>query len=285
MSIFVIPGHGAGDPGACGNGYSEAERVRALAQRIKDFGGESVELADFDRNYYEDGGINYMWFDENTKVIELHMDAATPSARGGHVIICDQFEPDEYDIALEQLIVGMFPGRSITISRRGDLANPNRAANRGVNYRLVELGFITNAQDVATFNARMDELAQGIVDAMGGSVYTKDVAPSPAPEWTPSAPVPVLDIDDLARRVINGEFGNGEERKARLFPNYDAVQTRVNEMLGCSVSHVSGDPAEDIEGLAWRVINGEFGNGQERKDRLGDRYAAVQKRVNQLLGY
>lgn len=32
--IFVIAGHGAGDPGACGNGYQEAERVRALAARI-----------------------------------------------------------------------------------------------------------------------------------------------------------------------------------------------------------------------------------------------------------
>lgn len=278
MSIFVIPGHGAGDPGACGNGYSEAERVRALAQRIKDFGGESVELADFDRNYYADGGINSMWFDENTKVIELHMDAASPDARGGHVIICDQFDPDEYDTALESLIVGMFPGRSVAMSKRGDLANPNRAAARGINYRLVECGFITNAQDVATFNARMDELAQGIVDAMGGSVYTKEEAPAPAPEWTPSAPVPVLDIDDLARRVINGEFGNGDERKARLFPNYDAVQNRVNEILGCSVRR-----EVDIENLAWRVINGEFGNGQARRDALGENYAAVQKRVNEIL--
>lgn len=40
--LFVIAGHGAGDPGACGNGYSEAERVRALAQRIKTLGGNNV---------------------------------------------------------------------------------------------------------------------------------------------------------------------------------------------------------------------------------------------------
>lgn len=32
--LFIIAGHGAGDSGAVGNGYTEAERVRALASRI-----------------------------------------------------------------------------------------------------------------------------------------------------------------------------------------------------------------------------------------------------------
>ncbi len=38
-------------------------------------------------------------------------------------------------------------------------------------------------------------------------------------------------IDDLARRVINGDYGNGEERRQRLGADYDAVQRRVNEIL------------------------------------------------------
>ena len=29
MHLFIIAGHGAGDPGATENGYTEAERVRA----------------------------------------------------------------------------------------------------------------------------------------------------------------------------------------------------------------------------------------------------------------
>ena len=35
------------------------------------------------------------------------------------------------------------------------------------------------------------------------------------------------------------------------------------------------------EELAEKVINGEFGNGDERRQKLGDRYGAVQKLVNQ----
>lgn len=44
--LFVIAGHGHGDSGAVGNGYTEAERVRALANRIGQLGGSNVTLGD-----------------------------------------------------------------------------------------------------------------------------------------------------------------------------------------------------------------------------------------------
>ena len=36
--LFIIAGHGHGDSGAVGYGYTEAERVRALAQKLLDIG-------------------------------------------------------------------------------------------------------------------------------------------------------------------------------------------------------------------------------------------------------
>ena len=36
---------------------------------------------------------------------------------------------------------------------------------------------------------------------------------------------------DLAAGVMRGEYGNGDERKARLGANFNAVQKRVNELL------------------------------------------------------
>lgn len=44
-------------------------------------------------------------------------------------------------------------------------------------------------------------------------------------------------IDELAREVINGKWGNGEDRKARLTSagyNYQEVQNRVNQILGAN---------------------------------------------------
>lgn len=40
------------------------------------------------------------------------------------------------------------------------------------------------------------------------------------------------DISAIAQAVIRGDYGNGEERKRRLGAKYDAVQKRVNKILG-----------------------------------------------------
>lgn len=39
------------------------------------------------------------------------------------------------------------------------------------------------------------------------------------------------DVDEIAKQVIKGNFGNGKQRKELLGSNYDAVQKRVNEMI------------------------------------------------------
>lgn len=41
--------------------------------------------------------------------------------------------------------------------------------------------------------------------------------------------------------------------------------------------------ADDIESLAREVIRGNFGNGQTRKDLLGENYQLIQDRVNEIL--
>ncbi len=91
------------------------------------------------------------------------------------------------------------------------------------------------------------------------------------------------DVDDLARRVIAGEFGNGEARKAALGDRYAEVQSRVNEMLGAGGFSGGSSGGADVDALARAVIRGDYGNGAERKRRLGSLYDAVQARVNEIL--
>ena len=43
-------------------------------------------------------------------------------------------------------------------------------------------------------------------------------------------------IEELARKVINGDYGNGEERKQKLGNLYNEVQKRVNEILNKNAS-------------------------------------------------
>ena len=232
--LFVIPGHGAGDPGACGNGYQEAERVRALAQKIKDFGGDNVILGDFNLNSYRSNTIGKGVIPKECMILELHMDSSTSTkAKGGHIIINGNFKADKYDEALAKMISEMFPGRSKTISGRTDLANVKRAAAAGYNYRLMECCFISNADDVKKFNSNLDELAKNTLKCFEIDIKT-EVKPSASVVSTPVTSAPAKkSVEEIAREVLNGKWGNGDDRKNRLTAagyNYTEVQNAVNAL-------------------------------------------------------
>lgn len=86
---------------------------------------------------------------------------------------------------------------------------------------------------------------------------------------------PEKDIETLAREVIEGKYGNGDERKQALGSRYSEVQARVNEILS-----PSKEPKVDILDLVRKTIRGDFGNGEERKQALGENYSEVQREVN-----
>ncbi|MBQ1534260.1 MAG: hypothetical protein IIZ64_05545, partial [Erysipelotrichaceae bacterium] len=92
-------------------------------------------------------------------------------------------------------------------------------------------------------------------------------------------------VEELAKEVIEGKWGNGQERYDRLTAagyNYDEVQGLVNDIL-----HGKTGDKKDLEAVAKEVIQGKWGNGQERKDKLtaaGYNYSEVQALVNKLLG-
>lgn len=63
------------------------------------------------------------------------------------------------------------------------------------------------------------------------SAWDKYAGGSPS-HSTPSNPIETKSTEELAREVIDGKYGNGEDRKNALGSRYDEVQARVNEILG-----------------------------------------------------
>lgn len=259
--LFVIPGHGAGDSGACGNGYEEAERVRALATKIKQFGGDNVILADFSRNYYADGGINYLDISKDIPIVELHMDSGGYGAKGGHVIIqAGVGGADKYDRNIEAMIKRIFPGRASTLVERDDLANPARAAARGYNYRLVENGFISDAGDVATFNSRINDIAQGYLQAFGIPVKGVDVNAWPLILW-PS----------------NG--GNNQKFKLEKKGDFYVIRNKANDkVLDVSDNKVGSDvilykaKATGNDNQLWKLVKVDDFGMYEIESKLNKDY-------------
>ena len=95
-------------------------------------------------------------------------------------------------------------------------------------------------------------------------------------------------VDVIAKEVINGKWGNGDDRKSGLTAagyDYNTVQAKVNELLWQKAKPAA--PAKkpnDV--IAQEVINGKSGNGNDRINRLkaaGYDPTSVQKRVNEIL--
>lgn len=90
-------------------------------------------------------------------------------------------------------------------------------------------------------------------------------------------------VTEVAKEVVAGKWGNGEDRKSRLVAagyNYTEVQNQVNAILKGTTA------TKSVTEVAKEVIAGKWGNGTERKNRLtaaGYDYNAVQNKVNELL--
>lgn len=90
------------------------------------------------------------------------------------------------------------------------------------------------------------------------------------------------DVTTVAKEVIAGKWGSGDDRKKKLTAagyNYDTVQKKVNELLKTSAK-------KSVAEVAKEVVSGKWGNGADRKKKLeaaGYNYAEVQKEVNKLL--
>ena len=94
----------------------------------------------------------------------------------------------------------------------------------------------------------------------------------------------IASVDDLIYRVQVGAFRD----KANAERMLESIQSKglkgfVTKLSGKPVTTTPAAPVKTVDELAREVIAGKHGNGEERKKSLGDQYAAVQKRVNELM--
>lgn len=94
-------------------------------------------------------------------------------------------------------------------------------------------------------------------------------------------------VDEIAQEVLQGIWGNGQERYDNLTNagyNAQEVQYKVNSILNGEAP--SNSTSTDLDSVAQEVLQELWGNGQERYDRLanaGYDAQAVQDRVNSIL--
>lgn len=105
-------------------------------------------------------------------------------------------------------------------------------------------------------------------DTAAWAKYANSNATAPRPP-APQPPSPQGSTLDLVDRVMRGEFGAGDARRAALGTRYDEVQDFINHVDQASV-----------DTLAAEVMAGKYGNNPVRERVLGKRYKAVQDNIN-----
>lgn len=270
MKVLLIAGHGAGDSGAVGNGYKEADLTRkivsALEPKLKKYC--SVDVYPTSRNAYDDvqngtftnhvpGGIRSYNY-----VFEVHLNSSADDPDGNgvttgtEIYITSAEEGYTVETAILENVCSMgFRNRGV---KRKDFSVIATCKNYGVSSALLESCFIDDQDDVDLLVPNIDKFAQKVVYGIADGFGLKASSGSNTSTGTSKKT-----ISQIAKEVINGEWGNGDTRKKKLEAagyDYDAVQKEVNKQLGVSTSTGGGNTSSKKKTVTlpasasrWRV--------------------------------
>lgn len=175
MKILLIAGHGAGDPGACGNGYQEATLVRELAPKLKDTLSDYADVTIFEPNmnmykYLKSG--TFFDFKKYDYVFEWHFNACVNDKVGdgkttGTEILVHGLESGTH---VEECIVKNIAAlgfRNRGVKRRTDLQNMNICRRvQNVSYALLETCFIDDKDDMDLYVAKKNDVVKAVADGI-----------------------------------------------------------------------------------------------------------------------
>lgn len=296
MKISVCIGHGKSqsgqyDSGAVASGYQEFKLARAIGKYLKQELSKyncTVDLINYDGDKNLAERIKYV----NSKGYDLNMELHLNAGGGTGPEVYYKHNSKQ----------GKALATAISKSIATNLGLKDRGAKTklisGQDYFgcvreikcmtfLIETVFIDTKgdRDKVIYASGQEQCAKAIATAVAkyyGLGRKETPAPSPKPAPTPS---PKKSNTEIAKEVIQGKWGNGAERKKRLEDagyDYAAVQREVERLLAKQKK-----PAKkSVDEVAREVIAGKWGNGVKRVYNLtkaGYNYAAVQKRVNEIL--
>lgn len=236
--VFISAGHGSSDSGAVGNGFKEKDLNLSIALACGEYlksRGVEVQMS---RVKDENDDLNQEARESNAfspdLAVSIHNNAgggdgveAWYSIFGGLGKTCAE------NILAEVVKIGQNSRGAKT--KKGSSGKDYYGFIRQAKAPavIVECAFIDNATDIQIINTESKRIAMGEAIAKG-ILKTLGIADS-APVATP-API-TKSIEEVAKEVIAGKYGNDEARKIALKnAGYDpsAVQAKVNELVNGS---------------------------------------------------
>ena len=170
MKILLISGHGAGDVGAVGNGYKEADLTREVVNILKDKLSKyaEVEVYNQNRNAFKDvnSGNVQVNFANYNYVFEVHFNAG--GGTGTEIYVTREEKGRTVEQKILEKIGQYYKLRGVKEKNFNVIYS---AKKKGVSSALLEVCFIDNANDVKIYQSNKDKICQaiceGIVEGFG----------------------------------------------------------------------------------------------------------------------
>ena len=241
--VFISAGHGGSDSGAVGNGFKEKDLNLSIAMACGNYLKSKGVEVQMSRVKDEDDDLNQEVRESNAfgpdLTVSIHNNAgggdgveAWYSIVGGLGKTCAE------NILAEVIKIGQNSRGAKT--RKGSNGRDYYGFIRNTKAPavIVECAFVDNATDIQIIDTEPERIAMGEAIAKGilKTLGIVDSVPVTDPEPT-QAPVVTKSIDEIAKEVIAGKYGNGEARKNAIINagyDYNAVQAKVNEIVNGS---------------------------------------------------
>ena len=167
MKILLIAGHGAGDCGAVGCGYKEADLTREVVKLVEPMLSSyaTVEVADTSVNWFNNraklplSGVDY--------VLEIHFNACVNDTKGNGVTTGTEVyvtTSEKGTTVEENILKGI---ASLGLKNRGvkrkNYSVINHCKGKGISSALLEVCFIDDADDMKIYSAKKDAIAEAII--------------------------------------------------------------------------------------------------------------------------
>ena len=163
--LFLIAGHGEGDPGACSIWGQEANYTRELAKLVKTAIGSrmSVTLYDTNKNCYAQSKRgNVPTYSDYDMTVEIHFNAkakADPNGDGKFTGVGGYIHPNNAGRSIARAIIDRVVAlgfKEWLLDTSTGLLNLNRAQGQGAKYFLLETAFIDDGDDMKFYTARKE---------------------------------------------------------------------------------------------------------------------------------
>ena len=269
MKIYINPGHGGADSGAVGiGGRQEKDDALRYASVVADklkAAGHTVELernADYLINVKDIAKNANLWGAD--LFIAFHRNAGGGNGAECLIVTGASQTSREMAQAIQNALVGVrFRDRGVKVQDR----NTYVLSHTTMPATTIECGFIDNANDNALFDAKFDEIVQGITDAI--LYIAGGVAPNTVTPPSPSVNVPELtrvlkrgckgdDVMQAQERLNHHKANAGKVDGVFGTNTYNAVlrfqQARINEGRDVGCRYNGNEPDGKCGELTWAIL-------------------------------